>query len=514
MTIEDDRTVPVQEAPVLEVPVQRPPVPARGIVLPTREDSVARAASNVIGGPAGIRLASARGFWRALPVLILLATAVFSAGIVQKAHCRSEGWSSPDQFWHACYSDIPLLYSSVGLGKDDAPGLRDSLGVAGDGHATLGQPPLAGAAMWVVGSFVKDDGTIFAQRRMFDASAVALVVCLLIGVAAIGLAARRRPWDAAHLALSPLLITSALISYDLLAVALLAIALLAWTREQPLVAGVFLGLATTARPVAFAVALAALLLSLRTKQWSSSVLAFAGAVLTIVLTRAALLPAAGSGIADAWRSWKDGGAGFGSIWLLPSLLAQSRPARARWWVSGDGPSPHTVTVLTVVALAVLTGLVIWLVMSGRHQVGLAHLALIAVAGTLIAGKAIPPQASVILLPLIALVGLAWRDHLIWVTAEIVYFVSVWLYLGGGNRGMPPWLYMTLLVVRVAALAWLIRSTIVAARLPDPTPRHGPREGPREGLGEGLGEGTPEHEESRDPENPTGLDDAAVVPSPA
>jgi len=216
----------------------------------------------------------------------------------------------------------------------------------------------------------------------------------------------------------------------------------------------------------------ALLLSLRTKQWSSSVLAFAGAVLTVILTRAALLPAAGSGIADAWKGWKGGGAGFGSLWLLPSLLSQSRPARARWWYSGQGPSAQTVTVLAIVTLALLTALVIWLVMSGRHQVGLAHLALIAVAGTLIAGKAIPPQASVILLPLIALVGLAWRDHLIWVTAELIYFVSVWLYLGGGNRGMPAWLYMTFLVVRVAALAWLIWCTIAASRLPDPTPRHG------------------------------------------
>ena len=461
MTIEDDRTVSVQEAPV-----RRPPVPERGIVLPSREDSVARAASAVIGGPAGTRLASARGFWRALPVLILLATAVFSAGVVQKAHCRDEGWSSPDQFWHACYSDIPLLYSSVGLGKDDAPGLREALGPASEGHASLGQPPLAGAAMWVVGGFVKDDGTIYSQRKMFDISAVVLIVALLIGVAAIGLAAGRRPWDAAHLALSPLLLTSALISYDMLAVALLAIAILAWTREQPLVAGVFLGLATTARPVVFAVAVVALLLSLRTKQWSSSVLAFAGAVLTVILTRAALLPAAGSGIADAWKGWKGGGAGFGSLWLLPSLLSQSRPARARWWYSGQGPSAQTVTVLAIVTLALLTALVIWLVMSGRHQVGLAHLALIAVAGTLIAGKAIPPQASVILLPLIALVGLAWRDHLIWVTAEVVYFVSVWLYLGGGNRGMPAWLYLTVLLTRVVALGWLIARAVKAARLPD------------------------------------------------
>jgi len=102
---------------------------------PSRYDPVVRAASTVVGGPAGRRLASATGFWRAIPVLVLLAAAVLSFGIVQKEHCRAQGWTSPDQFWHACYSDIPVLYGSSSLGADDRPGLTDSITSVGDTYS-------------------------------------------------------------------------------------------------------------------------------------------------------------------------------------------------------------------------------------------------------------------------------------------------------------------------------------------------------------------------------------------
>src|SRR4051794_4979726 len=121
------------------------------VYSPSRHDPVVRAASTVIGGPAGRRLASATGFWRAIPVLVLLAAAMLSFGLIQKEHCRAEGWSSPDQFWHACYSDIPVLYGSSSLGAADRTGLVESLGQGG-----LGQPPVAGALMWVTAAFVPD----------------------------------------------------------------------------------------------------------------------------------------------------------------------------------------------------------------------------------------------------------------------------------------------------------------------------------------------------------------------
>ena len=60
------------------------------------------------------------------------------------------------------------------------------------------------------------------------------------------------------------------------------------------------------------------------------------------------------------------------------------------------------------------------------------------------------QASLWLVPLVALVGLRWRDHLIWASAEALHFGGVWLYLAGTStpdRGLPSGWYALTLVVR-------------------------------------------------------------------
>src|SRR5262249_28681852 len=100
---------------------------------PSRVDPVARAATVIIGGPAGRRLGPATGVWRTIPVLMLLSLVMLAGGIVQKQHCRAQGWHTPDQFWHACYSDIGVLYGSSALGGPGRPDLQDAVGPHGLG---------------------------------------------------------------------------------------------------------------------------------------------------------------------------------------------------------------------------------------------------------------------------------------------------------------------------------------------------------------------------------------------
>ncbi len=98
----------------------------------------------------------------------------------------------------------------------------------------------------------------------------------------------------------------------------------------------------------------------------------------------------------------------------------------------------------------------------------AHLALFALAGGLLVVKSIPPQAGLLLLPLIALAGLRWRDHLIWAGAEIAYFVGVWLYIAASSessKGLPAGFYLVLILVRCAAIAWLAVQAVRVARDP-------------------------------------------------
>jgi hypothetical protein len=126
--------------------------------------------------------------------------------------------------------------SSTSIYATDRPGLIDSLGQGG-----IGQPPLAGATMWLTAAFVPDSDPE-ATRHFFDLSAALLTMVLAVAVTAVALTAGRRSWDAAHLAVSPVLITAGLISYELLALAFLAAALLALARGRPLIGGLLLGL--------------------------------------------------------------------------------------------------------------------------------------------------------------------------------------------------------------------------------------------------------------------------------
>ena len=88
----------------------------------------------------------------------------------------------------------------------------------------------------------------------------------------------------------------------------------------------------------------------------------------------------------------------------------------------------------------------------------AEVSLVMLVIVVVTGKAVPVQAGLWLLPLIALVGLKWRDHLIWAGFEATYFVAVWLYIAGlskPDRGMPSALYSVITLLRVAAWVYLL-----------------------------------------------------------
>src|SRR5689334_8752665 len=74
-------------------------------VLPTAEDPVAAAGSELIGGQAGRRLGLGRGgWWNPLRVIVLVAIGMFALGMVQKLSCYETGWfyGANAQYVHAC----------------------------------------------------------------------------------------------------------------------------------------------------------------------------------------------------------------------------------------------------------------------------------------------------------------------------------------------------------------------------------------------------------------------------
>ena len=88
---------------------------------------------------------------------------------------------------------------------------------------------------------------------------------------------------------------------------------------------------------------------------------------------------------------------------------------------------------------------------------LAQLGLLVVAGFLLVNKVYSPQYVLWLLPLAVLAVPRWRDQLVWQGTEVLYFASVWWYLGGQlapGGGEDAGFYWLAILVRVAGELYL------------------------------------------------------------
>ena len=427
-------------------------------VPPTTTDPLARAASEVVGGPWGRHAGAGPVGLTAAAVCLPVAVLAVAVGALQKQHCRAEGWRTPDQFFHACYSDAPVVYTSSGLAAGAGPY---------DAGTALAQPPLTTLLAWLLGRLAPHEVSAAAQRAYFDAAAVVVAVLLVATVAAVLAAAGRRRWDALLVAASPLVVLSALVSLDLLGVALASLGLAAWARRRPVAAGVLLGLAVTARTYPVLLLLALALLALRTGRYRAlartalaALLAWAAVVVPVAL----LAPGRWAEFATGWWSR---GAGYGSPWLVPQLVEQALRDGAAPGLQA-GAVTALVLVTGFVGVAAMALLVLW----APRRPRLPQVALLLVAVVLVTGKALPVQASLWLLPLAALAVPRWRDHLVWAATEAVYFVGVWLYVAGQSvpdRGLPSEFYLALLLLRLAGTGWLVAAVVRDLRAPQEDP---------------------------------------------
>jgi uncharacterized membrane protein len=361
-------------------------------------------------------------------------------GVVEREPCHTHAWSRADgqQYAHACYSDIPQLYRERGFAEGARPYLD------ANNYQPLEYPVLTGLFMEAGALITRPlagPGIDARAVRYYDVNAVLLAIMGLVIVGATMLLSGRRPWDAAAVAASPLLALDGTINWDLFAAALAAVGMVAWARRRPGWAGIWLGLAVSAKlyPVVLLVPLG--FLCLRTRQSAAFGRTLAGAAVAwaaVNLPIAVLAP-------DAWKEFytfnAQRGADFGSIWF--ALDKAGYPVGDLNLISG------AVTVAGLGAVGLLA-------VRAPTRPRLASLAFLAVAVFVMANKVWSPQYDLWLLPLAALARPRWRDLVIWQAGGAVYFVGVWLYLlAGYDRGLSQGGYDALLLVHLFCLLWLV-----------------------------------------------------------
>ncbi|MFE9092715.1 glycosyltransferase family 87 protein [Streptomyces sp. NPDC007264] len=415
-------------------------------VRPTREDEVAAAGSELIGGPIGRRALLGTSWWTPVRVVALVAIGMFALGMVQKLPCYDSGWffGASSQYTHACYSDIPHLYQGRGFADglvpyfDRLPGDMDY----------LEYPVLTGVFMEVASWLTPGGGELQSREQTYwMVNAGMLMVCAAVIAVCAARIHRRRPWDGLLVALAPAFALTATINWDLLAVALLAAAMLMWSRGHALAFGLLVGLATAAKFYPFLVLGPLFVLCWRAGKWReflAALLGAAGAWLAVNLPVMFLAP---EGWAKFYSFSRERGVDFGSVFLFVS----------RWFdvqITFDTANAWAMIMMLFVAVGIVA-----MTLTAPRRPRFAQLAFLIVAAFILTNKVYSPQYVLWLVPLAALARPRWRDFLIWQACEVAYFLGIWTYLayttsGDAHKGLPTDGYQLAILVHLLGTLYL------------------------------------------------------------
>ncbi|MEU1160736.1 glycosyltransferase family 87 protein [Streptomyces sp. NPDC090075] len=432
----------------------REPEPVR----PTREDAVAAAGSELIGGPIGRRALLGTSWWTPLRVVVLVAIGMFALGLIQKAPCYNGGWffGASSQYTHACYSDIPHLYQGRGFADglvpyfDKLPGDMDY----------LEYPVLTGVFMEVAAWLTPGSGSIQLQEQVYwFVNAGMLMVCAAVIAVCVVRTHRRRPWDGLLVALAPAFALTATINWDLLAVALTAAAMLMWSRSRPLAFGVLLGLATAAKLYPVFLLGPLFLLCWRAGKWREFFVAFGGAAGAWIVVNLPVMIFAFDGWSKFYTFSQERGVDFGSFWLI--------------WAQNTTTPPSTDFVNNAAMILVLLCFVgiAALSLTAPRRPRFAQLAFLVVAAFILTNKVYSPQYVLWLVPLAVLARPKWRDFLIWQACEVAYFLGIWMYLayttsGDAHKGLPTHGYHWAIAVHLLGTLYLCAMVVRDILMPE------------------------------------------------
>jgi len=390
------------------------------------------------------------------------------AALALRGWCLRNGFGGQVPLWRACYSDLPAMLQPLLDG-----GWAD-------------EPIVTGTALKLVAHLVGGSG---ATEQAIFVLLWGLVALVLLAVCAVAIAAYQYvvvgDTDRALLfVLCPVLPLGLLISGDIVGVTLMTVGLLAWRVRRDATAGALLALAVFSRSIALIVVIAIVVRevvpALR-PGWSGRPLrrfavGFAGGIAATVAVGVTVgVPS----LTEPMKGWWHSAPGYGSVWVLPFVADTATPTDGAEWLRQvvgavtlpDGLMPW----IALAGWGLAIGLMGWLAARSWGRPALADLALLGVAVVLLTSPALPVQASLWLVPLVALSSLPWRDMLIWAGAEVLYFPMVWLYLGGlenPTRGLPGGWYAVFLGLRLFAIAYLAWRVAENSRFTPPTSRDG------------------------------------------
>jgi uncharacterized membrane protein len=428
---------------------------------PATTDVFVRGLSEGIGGPRGshaVRPDARRGkFWTATRIILALMCLTLAASWVQKSPCQTGDWQNNIQYTRFCYTDVLALYYAEGLNEGKVP-YKDH---------PVEYPVVTGYFMGALGLPVHEYGEKHPEINQgtwfYNANALVLSA-LAVATAAIILALRRRrPWDAAIFALSPIIFFTATVNWDFLAIGLAAIGMYLFAKRKPAWAGVFFGLGAAAKLWPLFILGPILVLAIRSK----TVKSWVWAMLTTAGTWALVNFPVFYWYHESWlrffRLNNERPIDWGTFWYVGRYLDGKWNSGAPGdqgpfqWLSDHVPTLNYVSYALFGLACVGVGV---LALLAPRRPRLSQLAFLVVAAFLITSKVWSQQYVLWLLPLIVLARPRWGAVIAWTVAEFGYFTAFYAeLLGAGGKPVIPEgtfvLASTLRLVTVAILCGFV-----------------------------------------------------------
>jgi uncharacterized membrane protein len=369
-----------------------------------------------------------------LRILILLAIGASLLSFAKFSHCENTGWATPGQYIHACYSDIPALFGTRGLDKNDWPFASDDNSV---------EYPVVTAMVMYATSFVANSPVSYFN--------VNILFLILLFIATVVLVRKIRPEFAYLVPIAPAMIASLYINWDLWAIATMMLAIYWFDRKQYLHSALIMGLSISTKflPVFLLIPIAFIL-------WRDDklkeLIKYVGVVAATWI--ALNLPFALTTPTGWWRFYKlnlERGPDWGSFWLALQQL---------------GISLTNLNYLSILLLLIALTSVAIMLFELKYTPTLASVAFIVLASVMVASKVYSPQYVLWLTPL-AVIALTNKKDLhafwLWQATEVMYHVAIWQHIAsvtGAKFGLAATPYAILTLVRIAGTIYLM---VVLAR---------------------------------------------------
>ena len=366
-----------------------------------------------------------------MKVRTLVALALFASlvSFAKYSQCENTGWATPDQYIHACYSDLPALYASRGLDTNTWPYSSDDNSVE--------YPVVTAMVMYVTSFAAKSPASYFNVNIFF---------LILLFIATLIVVRKIRPEFAYLSAIAPAMIASLFINWDLWGIATMMLAIYWFDRKQYLHSALILALSISTKflPIFLLIPIAFILWrDTKLKELVKYVAVVAATWLAINAPFALTTPT------GWWRFFKlnlERGADWGSIWLALQQL---------------GLSLTNLNYLSILVLLIALTSVAIVLFELKYTPTLASVAFIVMASVMVASKVYSPQFVLWLTPL-AVIALTNKKDLhafwLWQATEVIYHVAIWQHIAsitGAKFGLGPTPYAILTLVRIAGTIYLM-----------------------------------------------------------